>query len=98
MPGEDAPDEAFRFVADEAYTLAGRGTTVVGRIEAGVVHVGDLLRLQRGGRVETFACEGISGVRVADWRPDEPATVALLVPALDKADIVPGDVFLSSRA
>jgi translation elongation factor EF-Tu-like GTPase len=97
VTGTDAAAEDFRFVVKEAFTLTGRGTTVVGRIEAGVVHVGDLLRLEREGNGRTFACEGISGVRVADWHPDEPATVALLVPSLDKTDIQPGDVFLVNR-
>lgn len=94
MTGTGAPPDAFRFVADVAFTLTGRGTTVVGRIESGVVHVGDLLRLERGGRVANFACEGVSGVRMSEWRPGEPQTVALLVPALNKADVQQGDVFL----
>jgi selenocysteine-specific translation elongation factor len=55
VSGYDVTADDVRFVADEAFTLTGRGTTVVGRIESGAVQVGDLLRLERGGNPPCFA-------------------------------------------
>jgi hypothetical protein len=35
------PKREFRFVADKAYSIPGRGTVVTGRVEKGLVSVGD---------------------------------------------------------
>ena len=94
--GDDVSPEPFRFIADEAFSLSERGTTVVGSIASGVVSVGDVLRFEGDSRVPPFVCEGISGVRVGDWQPGQPATVALLVPALERSQIRRGDVLVTA--
>jgi hypothetical protein len=91
----DASGQPFRFIAEEAFSLTGRGTTVIGSIASGAVAVGDLLRFEGESVIPPFVCEGVSGVRVADWKPDRPATVALLLPTLDKGQVVPGDVLVA---
>lgn len=82
-----AAREPLRFRIESAFTLTGRGTVVLGEIEAGEVRVGDALRV--AGTDVTFTCAGISAVRTTDARP----LVGLLTsPGLEPAEFPPGSV------
>ena len=87
-------DEPFRFRVASAFSLTGRGTVVLGYIEAGTFSVGDRLRVDRqGGPVGV--CEDWGGTRMADWTPGDPVLVGLKRPALARDDVSEGDFLVS---
>jgi hypothetical protein len=76
----------FRFKIDDAFTITGRGTAVVGFIEQGAVRVGDRLQLIRsdGNIGPVIACRSVEFVDRTGWRPGDPVTVGLIVAGLSE--------------
>ena len=89
--------EPARFLVNEPpVTVTGRGTCVIGFIESGVVRIGQLLHVERDGVIgASVVCEGVEGVRVANWSPDDPAPVGLVLPGLEQSEIAKGDFLVS---
>ena len=79
----------FRLTVRDVFTLADRGTVVIGYIDDGSVTAGDWVEVARSG--VRVAVSSVEGVRDADWRPGDPAAIGLLVPRLALADVAPGD-------
>jgi elongation factor Tu len=93
--GHEAADR-FRFRIDGVFTIAGRGTVVVGFIEQGAVRAGDRLQLIRGDGTEgpVVVCRSVEFVDRSGWRPGDPVTVGLIVPDLSGHDAARGDMLV----
>ena len=81
--------EPFRFCVRDVFVLTGRGTAVIGYIEAGSVRAGDDLTLAHHETRRTVRCEGVGAVR--DSRCSDEAAVGLLIPELSVTEVSPGD-------
>jgi translation elongation factor EF-1alpha len=79
--------EPFRFRVRDSLSISGRGTTVIGYIEAGAIRPGDALLLH----TRRVVCKGVSSVREVGWSPGDAVAVALLIPEIDPADVGAGD-------
>ncbi|WP_327139032.1 hypothetical protein [Nocardia sp. NBC_01327] len=97
MDGKPLKDMQFRFLVDSVFTITGRGTAVIGVIEAGTVSIGDLLRVIKadGKPGPAATCRAIEGVYRAGRNPGDPAPVGLIVPELQKNDLAPGDLLIT---
>jgi len=42
-------------------------------------------------------CQGVPTVRIINWKPGDPVPIALLLPSLDKGDLVSGDLVVADE-
>jgi len=93
MTSENSADAPFRFTVDAVFSITGRGTAIVGFIEAGPIRTGDTLRIIREDGDLTTTCNGVEGVYRRSRALGEPAPVGLLV-KLAPTEIKAGDVIV----
>jgi translation elongation factor EF-Tu-like GTPase len=91
VTSENSADAPFRFTVDAVFSITGRGTAIIGFIEAGTIRVGDMLRVIKGDGDLTTRCKGVESVRQASWTPGDPVPVGLLVD-LARSEVKAGDV------
>jgi elongation factor Tu len=84
-------DRPFRMTIEDAFEITARGTVVSGRIERGVVRVGDDLELTRAnGSTRSVRVRGIELTcpPLDRSRPADPNLIGLLLePDLSKAEL-----------
>ena len=91
----DVPEEPFRLRVEQSFKITGRGTTVFGVIEQGVLHVGEEVRLVRGDSGGPVAvCLGIDAAPRYVRDDGQPYKIGLIVPAFDAADVHAGDLIV----
>ena len=86
-------DKPFLMPVEDAMTITGRGTVATGRIETGVVHVGDELQivgLDSDGKKTT--CTGVEMFRKTLDAGEAGDNVGLLLRGVDKSEIKRGMV------
>ena len=86
-------DKPFLMPVEDAMTITGRGTVATGRIETGVVHVGDELQivgLDSDGKKTT--CTGVEMFRKTLDEGEAGDNVGLLLRGVDKSEIKRGMV------
>ena len=83
------PAGGFRMTVGDVFSIAGRGTVVTGRVEAGSVRVGDTVRVN-GAR--PVSVDGIEMFRKTVETAGVGDNVGLLVRDLRREDIDRGDV------
>ena len=86
-------DKPFLMPVEDAMTITGRGTVATGRIETGVVHVGDELQivgLDSEGKKTT--CTGVEMFRKILDEGEAGDNVGLLLRGIDKAEMKRGMV------
>ena len=86
-------DKPFLMPVEDAMTITGRGTVATGRIETGVVHVGDELQivgLDSEGKKTT--CTGVEMFRKTLDEGEAGDNVGLLLRGIDKAEMKRGMV------
>ena len=86
-----SPTGPFRMTVEDVFTITGRGTVATGRVETGVVKVGQEVRISRAGT--TLATTTVTGVEMFR-KVLESATVGDNVGLLLKGDtnVMRGDV------
>lgn len=83
----------FRIVVEDTFTIAGRGTVIVGKIAEGTVSVGDEVTLQRvDGSSRSVVITGIESYRKLKDSATAGENVGLLLRGITKADIGKGDI------
>ena len=87
--------EQFRFIVREAFTITGRGTVVMGFVDAGRIHVGDDLALVHDDTARIVRCRGVEMVNRKPYR--SPPDLGLLIPELAPTDVRAGDVLRSAQ-
>src|SRR5690606_5639633 len=86
-------DKPFLMPVEDVFTITGRGTVVTGRIETGVVNVGDPLEIV-GMQEEKLSttCTGVEMFRKLLDKGEAGDNVGLLVRGIDKKDVRRGMV------
>lgn len=84
---------SFRLVIQDVFTIMGVGIVVVGLIECGILHAGDVLTLHHGNdsRKVTAGCIEKYGKGVAD-SASQGENVGILLNEVTKDDVKRGDV------
>jgi len=92
LPPRDM-DKPFLMPVEDVFTITGRGTVATGRIETGVVHVGDELQIiGLGAEGMKTTCTGVEMFRKILDEGEAGDNVGLLLRGIEKKDIKRGMV------
>ena len=80
---------SFQFTVRGVFTITGRGTVVLGCIDAGIVNIGDSLNVERTG--EPLQVQSIESVRDQHSGTAQPS-VGLMIGDVPVSALVVGDV------
>ena len=89
---ERAVDKPFLMPVEDVFSITGRGTVATGRIESGIVKVGEELSLVGMGAVATTTCTGVEMFRKLLDEGQAGDNAGLLLRGIDKKDIARGMV------
>ena len=89
---ERAVDKPFLMPVEDVFSITGRGTVATGRIESGIVKVGEELELVGMGADATTTCTGVEMFRKLLDEGQAGDNAGLLLRGVDKADIARGMV------
>jgi len=90
-PARDV-DKAFIMPIEDVFSISGRGTVVTGRIEAGVVNVGDDLEIVGVKDTATTTCTGVEMFRKLLDRGEAGDNVGVLLRGTKREDVERGQV------
>ena len=85
-------DKPFRMSIEDVFTIKGRGTVVTGRIDAGIVKVGDTVEIIRGEKNITTTITGVEMFRKSLPTGQAGDNVGLLLRGVEKKDVERGHV------
>ena len=89
---ERAVDKPFLMPVEDVFSITGRGTVATGRIEAGIVKVGEELALVGMGATAKTTCTGVEMFRKLLDEGQAGDNAGLLLRGIDKGDIARGMV------
>ena len=89
---ERAVDKPFLMPVEDVFSITGRGTVATGRIESGIVKVGEELSLVGMGADAKTTCTGVEMFRKLLDEGQAGDNAGLLLRGVDKADIARGMV------
>jgi elongation factor Tu len=93
---ERAVDKPFLMPVEDVFSITGRGTVLTGRIETGVIHVGDPVEIvglqEKGVKPMTSTCTGVEMFRKLLDQGEAGDNVGLLMRGIDKKDVKRGMV------
>ncbi|RRD02160.1 elongation factor Tu [Prevotella sp. OH937_COT-195] len=87
-----ATDKPFLMPVEDVFSITGRGTVATGRIETGVIHVGDAVELLGLGEDKTSTVTGVEMFRKLLDEGQAGDNVGLLLRGIDKNEIKRGMV------
>ena len=85
-------DKPFLMPVEDVFTITGRGTVVTGRIERGIVKVGDNIEVVGFGDTKTTTCTGVEMFRKLLDEGQAGDNVGLLLRGLKREDVERGMV------
>ena len=85
-------DKPLLMSVEDVFTITGRGTVATGRIERGIVKVGDEIEIVGLGESRTTTCTGVEMFRKELGEGQAGDNVGILLRGIDKADIQRGHV------
>ncbi|MBR0330130.1 MAG: elongation factor Tu, partial [Alistipes sp.] len=86
-------EKPFLMPVEDVFSITGRGTVVTGRIETGIIHVGDPVEIiGLGEKSMTSTCTGVEMFRKLLDEGEAGDNVGLLLRGIDKKAIVRGQV------
>ncbi len=86
-------DKPFLMPVEDVFSITGRGTVLTGRIETGVIHVGDPVEIiGHGEKALTSTCTGVEMFRKLLDEGEAGDNVGLLMRGIDKKDVKRGMV------
>jgi len=91
MP-ERAVDQPFLMPVEDVFSISGRGTVVTGRIERGVVNVGEEIEIVGIRETQTTTCTGVEMFRKLLDTGEAGDNVGLLLRGLKREDVERGQV------
>jgi len=91
-------DPSFRMTVEDVFFIRGRGTVATGKIEQGLLKVGDELTLTRQGATRKVVVSGIETFRKQIPQAAAGDNVGLLLKDLTKDDVKTGDVLSAGEA
>ncbi len=91
-------DQPFLMPVEDVFSITGRGTVATGRIERGVINVGDGVEIIGFGATMTSTCTGVEMFRKLLDRGEAGDNAGLLLRGIDKADIRRGMVICAPKS
>jgi len=89
---ERAIDQPFLMPVEDVFSISGRGTVVTGRIERGVVNVGEEIEIVGIRETQTTTCTGVEMFRKLLDTGEAGDNVGLLLRGLKREDVERGQV------
>ncbi len=91
---ERAIDQPFLLPIEDVFSISGRGTVVTGRIERGVVNVGDSIEIVGINDTKTTTCTGVEMFRKLLDRGEAGDNVGVLLRGIDRDGVERGQVLV----
>ncbi len=85
-------DKDFVMPIEDVFTISGRGTVVTGRIEAGIINVGDEIEIVGIRETSKTTCTGVEMFRKLLDRGEAGDNVGVLLRGVDRNDVERGQV------
>jgi elongation factor Tu len=85
-------EKPFLMPVEDVFSITGRGTVLTGRIETGVIHVGDPVEIIGLGETKTSTCTGVEMFRKLLDQGEAGDNVGLLMRGIDKKEVKRGMV------
>ena len=85
-------DKPFLMPVEDVFSITGRGTVGTGRVERGIVHVGDEVEIVGMGTKRKTVCTGVEMFRKLLDEGQAGDNVGLLLRGVDKEELVRGQV------
>jgi elongation factor Tu len=89
---ERAVDQPFLMPIEDVFSISGRGTVVTGRIERGVINVGDSIEIVGIKDTQTTTCTGVEMFRKLLDRGEAGDNVGALLRGIDREKVERGQV------
>jgi len=89
---ERAVDKDFLMPIEDVFSISGRGTVVTGRVESGVINVGDDIEIVGVRDTQTTTCTGVEMFRKLLDRGEAGDNIGALVRGLKREDVERGQV------
>jgi elongation factor Tu len=89
---ERAVDKDFLLPIEDVFSISGRGTVVTGRVESGVVHVGDTIEIVGVKETQTTTCTGVEMFNKLLDEGQAGDNVGCLLRGIDKNAVERGQV------
>ena len=91
---ERAVDQPFLLPIEDVFSISGRGTVVTGRIERGVINVGDSIEIVGIRDTKTTTCTGVEMFRKLLDRGEAGDNVGVLLRGIDRDGVERGQVLV----
>lgn len=91
-------DSSFRMTIADVFTIKGRGMVVTGRVESGVLNMGDEVYFKGPSGVKKAAVTGLEASQKQITQAQMGDTIGVLLVGLEKGEIQRGDVLAGSDA
>lgn len=89
-------DPTFRMTVQDIFFIKGRGTVVTGRVESGVITVGDEIRIQGKSASKIAVVTGVEVLRKVTTQAKAGDNIGLLFKDITKEDVQVGDILTGS--
>jgi len=95
---ERAIDQPFLMPVEDVFSISGRGTVVTGRIERGVINVGDNIEIVGIKDTQTTTCTGVEMFRKLLDRGEAGDNVGVLLRGIDREAVERGQVLCKPKS
>jgi elongation factor Tu len=93
IPTPERPiDQAFLMPIEDVFSISGRGTVVTGRVERGIINVGDTIEIVGIKDTQTTTCTGVEMFRKLLDRGEAGDNVGVLLRGIDREQVERGQV------
>jgi len=93
-----AVDQPFLMPIEDIFSIQGRGTVVTGRIERGVIHVGDPMEIVGIRETQTTTCTGVEMFNKLLDEGQAGDNVGTLLRGIDKKEVIRGQVLAKPKS
>jgi elongation factor Tu len=93
-----AVDKPFLMPIEDVFSISGRGTVVTGRIERGVINVGDAIEIVGIKDTKTSTCTGVEMFRKLLDRGEAGDNVGVLLRGIDREGVERGQVLCKPKS
>ncbi|MDA3939270.1 MAG: elongation factor Tu [Spirochaetia bacterium] len=95
---ERAVDQPFLMPIEDIFSIQGRGTVVTGRIERGVIHIGDPMEIIGIRNTSTTTCTGVEMFNKLLDEGQAGDNVGTLLRGVNKKDVIRGQVLAKPKS
>ena len=93
IPTPDRPkDQPFLMPIEDVFSISGRGTVVTGRVERGIIHVGDEIEIMGIKDTQTTTCTGVEMFRKLLDQGEAGDNVGVLLRGTKREEVERGQV------